>query len=188
MEIWKNVDIFNPKYQISNYGRVRIAEHKDSKNRYYPEKILKTQKTQSGYHTVCLSKKRKQKRFLVHRLVAFYFVENPQKYEYVNHKNENKDDNNSENLEWCTWQYNAQYGTRIKRCSEKRRKRVCQYSKDGTLIKIWNGVREIERELGYASSNISACCLHKPSFHTRYGFIWRFENDPMNFQLFSGQK
>ena len=35
----------------------------------------------------------------------------------VNHKDENKLNNCIENLEWCTAKYNANYGTRTKRCT-----------------------------------------------------------------------
>ena len=43
------------------------------------------------------------------RLVALTYIENPNNYPIVNHKNEIKSDDNVCNLEWCTYSYNAQY-------------------------------------------------------------------------------
>lgn len=45
----------------------------------------------------------------IHRLVAKYFIENPNNYKVVNHKDCNRANNNADNLEWCTTQYNVRY-------------------------------------------------------------------------------
>lgn len=174
-EIWKDIDGYNGKYQISNFGNVRIPSYIDKKNRFHNERIFKHQKNQEGYHTVCLTKNRVQKRFLVHRLVATYFIENPENLLYVNHKDEDKDNNCVHNLEWCTRQYNLSYGTRVKRASGKRKKPVLQFDKEMNFIREWDSARDVERELGFSNSNINACCLKKPHHKTQYGYIWRYK-------------
>ena len=51
-------------------------------------------------------------------------------------------------------------------------KKVNQYSLDGVLIKTWDAIADIQRELSYSQPNISNCCIGKLK-HT-YGFIWKF--------------
>ena len=136
----------------------------------------------NGYLYVGLFKNRKQKHFLVHRLVAEAFIPNPENLPCVNHKDEDKTNNfvfvredgsvdfDKSNLEWCTHEYNNSYGTRIKRTAKANSKTVLQLRKDGSLVRIWSSVNDIERQFGYRKSNISECCTGKR--HTAYGFRW----------------
>ena len=153
-----------------------MSVHK--KNKVHKEKILKHQQNQEGYHTVCLSDGHgKQKRFLVSRLVAMAFIENPNNEEYVNHIDEDKNNNSADNLEWCSWNYNLSYGTRIQRVTEFKSKPIRQYSTNKELIAEYPSIREAERQTGFANANISACCRRKPHHNTQYGYIWRFKED-----------
>lgn len=100
MERWKKIDGYD-NYSVSDMGRVR----NDKKNI-----ILKNVKI-LGYVTVNLCKNGVSKKLKVHRLVAEAFLPNPNNYPIINHKNEIKDDNRVENLEWCTIKYNTNYGS-----------------------------------------------------------------------------
>ena len=114
-EIWKDVFGYEGLYQVSNKGRVK------SINNYHRKDcvILKPQLNRFGYEIVNLYRKRKMRHFFIHKLVAFAFIQNPNNYPQVNHKDECKTNNNVENLEWCTAKYNINYGTRNIRCSLK---------------------------------------------------------------------
>lgn len=104
-------------YQISNLGRVKsLPKYRNSTET--GEIFLKPSKTQKGYLTVRLYKDTIAKDFPIHRLVASMFIENSRNKPEVNHKNGIKDDNISENLEWCTGSENVKHafeiGLRIK--------------------------------------------------------------------------
>lgn len=62
-----------------------------------------------GYQNITLYKNGKKKTYDIHRLVAQAFIRNPYNLTYVNHKDENKMNNNVNNLEWCTQKYNINY-------------------------------------------------------------------------------
>lgn len=88
------------------------------------EPILLSQWERHGYKRVCLWENGEKFNVSVHRLVATAFINNPDPNTYteVNHKDENKANNNVNNLEWCTRIYNLNYGTRNKRIVETRKR------------------------------------------------------------------
>lgn len=97
-EIWKDIEGFEGLYQVSNLGRVRSFHNwRGTKNR-----ILKQNTDRGGYLWVRLSKNKKSYFKLIHRLVANTFIPNPENKKTVNHKNGDKLDNRTKNLEWLT--------------------------------------------------------------------------------------
>ena len=104
MEIWKDIKGYEGLYQISNKGRVKTLGN----NKTRKEKI-RDGKIDRGYKRILLCKNGKKKQCLIHRLVAEAFLPNPDNLPVVNHKDENKLNNNVENLEWCTQAYNVNY-------------------------------------------------------------------------------
>lgn len=112
MEEWRDIEGYEGIYQVSNEGRVRNI----SKN---PYKMMKPHCNQRGYCQVTLSKNNKYIMAAIHRLVAKAFIPNPSNLPQVNHKDEKKDNNIVENLEWCDNKYNSNYGTRGERIGEK---------------------------------------------------------------------
>ena len=113
MEIWKDIEGYEGRYQISNLGRVkslsRTIDVGGKFKRFQPERILKPSKGVKGYLLVELYKNNCSKMKRVHRLVAESFIPNPKKLLSVNHIDENKENNTMENLEWCTDRYNNLY-------------------------------------------------------------------------------
>lgn len=145
-EIWKPVLGYEGYYEVSNYGRVKRLETRVNSNRggrAVREKILKQITTKFGYLTVhlCVENKRDKKK--IHRLVAEAFIPNPDNLPCVNHKDENKSNNfvfvkpdgtidpEKSNLEWCSVEYNNNYGTHQERGLKTRYEKYYQYSKAG---------------------------------------------------------
>lgn len=63
----------------------------------------------NGYYSVGLWKNGLRQDFLVHRLVAKAWIDNPNNYTEINHKNKDRTDNNVANLEWVTSQQNNKH-------------------------------------------------------------------------------
>ncbi len=177
-EIWKDINGYEGLYQVSNLGQVKSLERYDKSNHKRKEKLLTPTKTNNNYLVVCLTMKNKHINYYIHRLVAEAFIPNPNNLPCVNHKDENKENNCVDNLEWCTAEYNNNYGTRnerviSKKINGKKSKTVIQYDLKDNFIQEWPSVREIERQLGYKNSGISVCCLGKQK--TAYGYKWKYK-------------
>ena len=163
-EIWKEIKDYEGLYQISNTGKIMNKKGK----------ILKLSIDIYGYVKIQLCKNGKHKWFQVHRLVAQAFISNPNNYPCVNHKNEIKDDNRVENLEWCTVKYNNIYNGRQKRIAAKRKKITLQIDPNtNEIIKEWPSIAEAEKQLGVSFGHISMCCNGKRK--TCGGFKWEFK-------------
>ena len=172
-EIWKDIPGYEDLYQVSTFGRVRskdrIVELDWTNNKHVSMnyfsyikkgKIMKLRRNVFGYVTVHLTKDKKQKGYFVHRLVML--AHSPQHEEdktLINHKDENKANNNIDNLEWCTAKYNVNYGTCINRRSNKqmytnsKRKPVISIDKNGNKVEYLSAW-DASRKLGIFQSNI----------------------------------
>ena len=106
----KDIPSYEGLYGITKDGKIYNLKYK---------RFLKAASDKDGYLRINLSKNGQKVSYRVHRLVALTYIPNPNNYPIINHKDENKQNNNVSNLEWCTHKYNTNYGTAIQRQSEK---------------------------------------------------------------------
>lgn len=155
-----------PNYYISEDGHV--YRKRDMHEITY-------QKSKVGYISVYLWNNGYHKRKYVHRLVAEAYLNNSDNRPCVNHKDENKSNNNVSNLEWCTYQYNNSYGnsTPTKKAIEARKIPVVQMSLDGDIIAEYESASEAMRQTNNHQANISACCRNK--IKSCGGYKWQYK-------------
>lgn len=173
-EEWRDIKGYEGLYEVSNLGRVRslqtISEHGY-------KKILKQYIRDSGYCTVHLSKNKKKTTYYVHRLVSMAFLPNPNNLPCINHKDEIKNNNHVDNLEWCTYTYNNTYKDAVEKRKKSRdystsRRRVKQI-KDGEVINEFPSIASAYKYLGkIPDGRISFCCQH--FCKTAWGYSWEY--------------
>lgn len=172
-EIWKDIPEWEERYQVSNKGLIR------NKKTF---RIRAINKHPSGYSLVTLYVGTKGKNQLVHRLVAKAFIPNPNNYPCINHKDENKANNCVENLEWCDYQYNNNYGTKKERSSKTQQndinksKPVLMYSIMGNLLKEFPSCAEIKRDYGIPKNSITHVCNPNNKYKYSNGYIWIYKH------------
>jgi len=181
-EIWRDVKGYEGLYKVSNKGRVlslsRQVRCKGNGIRCIKQRVLKQEIDHLGYCFVSLHKGLKQYTEKVHRLVGIAFIENPNNYAEINHRDENPSNNNLENLEWCDHLYNSRYGTRGIKLSKANINNiftslpVIQYTKDGQMVKEFPSIQEASRETGIANGSICWAC--KGKLLSAGGFIWNY--------------
>ena len=180
-EIWKPIEGYEDRYEVSNLGRVRSLDmvlpcnSNGVRSTRVRRGVIRRQHIgHTGYHYVLLRDGKRDKNFRVHRLVAAAFVPNPHHLPEVNHKDEDKSNNRADNLEWCTGVYNKNYGTGKWRKTKNRRKRVQRLTLDDKPLATYESTRDAARKTGYTQSNIAAACRGEPKYLNAYGSHWRY--------------
>lgn len=170
----------NGKYAVTDKGEV-ISYLVDPNGKY-----LKCYPGEGGYLHICL--KMDTGKFVnhyVHRLVAKAFVPNPNNLACVNHIDENPANNNVENLEWCDWKYNNNFGEHNKKLALSTKliggkpRRIAKVDDNGDIQEVYYSIKEAARNIDVNNWNsiaaqISYVCNKKRGHHTAAGFKWKF--------------
>lgn len=172
---WKEIKVYEGRYLISDSGDVMSLNYRGTKL----AKLLAWKINNRGYAWVALRKNGIKEHKLIHRLVAEAFIDNPEGFSLINHKDENPLNNDVDNLEWCDASYNARY-SRERHPERKGNGKnhllaVIQLDKDGNVIKEWENTRTIFAETGMSDWSIAEVC--RGNRHTAYGYLWRYANE-----------
>ena len=172
-EIWKSIDNFHGKYFISNKGR--ILEKKNN--------LLKNYTVKCGYYKVCLLDEsiRKTKYYKVNRLVAQHFVDNPNNFKIVIHKDGNKLNNDAQNLVWRLYAYGNKFKDKSKKGVVKKEKVFDNHTSIyDNMFELWVPIYDNKN---YAVSNhgnvknIKSGKLLKPILTTNYYTVCLYTGD-----------
>ena len=164
-EVWKDIQGYDGRYQVSNYGRVWNTA---------TQNYMKPQLKKTGYYSVNLM--RANKKIVterVHRLVALYFCPKPEGCNVVNHLDCNKTNNHYKNLEWTTvsgntkhcYEHNEAFRRQVSENSIKGASKTILTlevkDKDGFLIGVFKGYQNAAEALGINEKTVRNITLGK---------------------------
>ena len=156
---WKEIEGTNGLYLISDEGEVFSVRTNKCKKMTYGK---------YGHCRVELCIDGLSRHVSVHRLVAEAFIPNPNNYPIINHKDENPRNNRVDNLEWCTYKYNTNYGSCLEKMAKNhhyvsgeenaKSKKVYRFTLTGELIAEYGSVGEASRMTGLNRKSIAKAC------------------------------
>lgn len=153
----KAIKNYEGLYSVTSCGRVWSHRSKI---------FLQPHITENGYHLVALQKDGHREDFLIHRLVAEAYIDNPNNLPIVNHKDEVKSHNYINNLEWCDYDYNNNYGSRGKKVAKALSKKV----KCVETGEIFESISAAAASVNRGKSGISSCLSGR--YKTCGGYHW----------------
>lgn len=182
-EEWKLVKGYEQVLAVSNFGnacRPGILLPDGTKR----DVLMRSVATHhTGYKYIIIKVKGVQKFLLMHRLVAEAFIPNPDNLPEVNHKDFNKENNFTTNLEWVTHRQNMEHANSVERKAIKKKTR--KYSKHGGIKKkpilaispekkeeVYESVNACARGINGFSTNICKCL--KGTMKTYKGYTFEY--------------
>ena len=152
-EIFKKIFNDLDYFEISNLGRIRSMSReikiRGKHKGFVKTKFLSFGIDKNGYERIPLLHNGKRKTYKVHRLVAIAFLPNPELKPQVNHINGIKNDNRTDNLEWCTAKENINHAFRLGLKTGNER------DKNGMSKINTKQIKEITSLIGYTHKEIS---------------------------------
>lgn len=161
---FKPIPGYRDRFYVNNKGEILSDSAYSANNK--GRRILK-QSDNNGYKTVTINGKTNY----VHRLVALTFIPNPNNYPCINHKDENKSNNNVENLEWCTHEYNMNYNCLGMRRAEDNSKHIKVTDIHTNTFTIYRNKNHCSAQLGFAVATITKYINNKQVFkHYKFDY------------------
>lgn len=181
-EIWKSIEDFADKYEISNLGRIRNKK---------TNHIYKNTNQYGDYFTIILYDDRHKRSTRIHREVAKAFIPNPNNYPCVNHIDMNKQNNTVDNLEWCTYSHNTKdainkgantmsgFNKYNKEKAHKKYGYIYQYDIKMKYIDKYYSPLIASKITGVCYRNILQVINHEQGRKQAGGYIWISEKEVM---------
>lgn len=161
---FKPIPGYRGRFYANNKGEILSDSAYSANNK--GRRILK-QSDNNGYKTVTINGKTNY----VHRLVALTFISNPNNYPCINHKDENKSNNNVENLEWCTHEYNMNYNCLGIRRAEDNSKHIKVTDIHTNNVTIYRNKNHCSAQLGFSVATITKYINNKQVFkHYKFDY------------------
>jgi len=145
--MWKDIIGFEDTYCINEYGDI-FNKKRNILMRYYLNN--------KGYKCIDLLNKNGRHKFLIHRLVAMHFVENPYSYPIVLHLDNNKLNTHYTNLKWGTYSENNAQAIRdgLNTVPKPDNRKFYKVYNDKMAIDVFHGVQSIIDTGGYGTDHI----------------------------------
>lgn len=162
MEEWRDIKNF-PGYQVSSEGRVKSHNKVTASARFpvrhWKDRILRQKiHRKDHYARVDLWRNGKVYTILVHRLVAEAFVPTDNTGLTVNHKDGNKANNTTENLEWMTLQDNIKHEFETGLATSQKQ---CVLQSENGETYTFRSQSEASRFVGRNNSYVNNCISRK---------------------------
>lgn len=172
-EIWKDIKGYEGLYQVSNLGRTKSFPRLSWNGKKYikREEMISKIYNRNKYTQVSLRKDGNIKQISVHRLVALYFIPNPDDKPMVDHIDGNKSNNRVDNLRWVTNQENVKNETTLK----KHKIPVIAYKRETKEKIYFESITEAMKQ-GFSYTFIKECLRSKNKSKRHKGYEWFYTN------------
>lgn len=162
LRVMENGDNYSVRRSIT-FANGKVHRYKEYKMRQFIDRY--------GYAYINVSVNYRVRKAQVHRIVALAFIPNPDNLPCINHKDEDKKNNNVDNLEWCTVYYNNHYNGRYERTKYPGHRCAAYRCDDGSLVGEFRSVTQAAKIIGINRTTIDRCL--RGIHNTSGGYIWK---------------